>query len=560
MSKLLEIKNIIRKFLFIAIVFFQILTIIYWGIQKNNLYIDDLYSISYAQSFTGQGDTAQYITTSQDFSFYKWINNSSLKKHLILSDKEKYYNLSALGFLERLINGRNYFGLLNMSESILGISSISVWPGIILNILFLIISDIFLLLLLAKLEIDTKLRYLSLIMFGFSSYIISTMCYTRFYMLVITLQLIVLNLIYKVWNAIKYSSIIAYELAILITVYFSYKNSELTLIYFFGIEASIILLSIITKRWKQLIVNISVCIIGVIYIFISTNYIEIVTHPELYANSTSVAVRASNSITNFTVISLIRFLCGTGTILATMYFAGYIMIITYVIIGTIALLSLAKNRHEVILKKESKIKLSSNDSYIILVLISVVIYTLLCAMCAFHGIWRYYFYGFVSTAIIIWYLVDRILKSNSIKKAKNKYIVILTVFVVINVIMPFFKRNIDFIYENEKEFVCKIKENQNLDVVLCVYVNDINNKKTISRHETYDCVYHMSEQSKVYCINLSQYEDEDIDYPNRFLLWSHCDSEYADLTDVIKDLKTNNYKVELLGTDHCSKVYLCELK
>ena len=397
------------------IITLQIITVLYWGNQKKNYYIDDLYSISYAQSFTGQGDTAQYITTSSDFSFNEWIDSQSLKKHLILSDKEKFYRSSVSDFLDRLINRRNYYGLLNISESILGISPISVWPGIILNIFFLIVFDILLLLLLAKLGIDGKLRVLSLIMLGFSTYIISTTCYTRFYMLVIMLQLIVLSLIYKMWNSTKYTSITIYELATLITIYFSYKNSELTLIYFFGIEASIILFSIIMKRWKQLIVNISVCIIGVIYIAISINYIEIVTHPELFANSTSVAVRASNSITNFNVISLIRFLCGIGTIFATMYFAGYIVLSLFVIVGILILLTIAKNRHKEIYQKEfkRKINLSSNDSYIILVLLSVVIYTLLCAMCAFHGIWRYYFYGFVSTAIIIWYVVDRILKSNS---------------------------------------------------------------------------------------------------------------------------------------------------
>lgn len=55
--------------IFILIMFFQILTIVYWANEKCNYHVDELYSLGYASILTGKGDGAQYITMSPEFTF-----------------------------------------------------------------------------------------------------------------------------------------------------------------------------------------------------------------------------------------------------------------------------------------------------------------------------------------------------------------------------------------------------------------------------------------------------------------------------------------------------------
>lgn len=594
-------------YIYIVIVVVQVLAILYWAHVKTNYFVDELYSMGYASSFTGEGNTARYITTGPDFSFNEWINNSTYKKYLVVSDEEKVFNAPFYKVMKKFITGRNYFGFLNIAESIVGYSFVSSRPGILLNIIFFIIAEISLVSLMKKLNFDERMRYLSLAMFGFSCYVISAAEYIRFYMLVIMIMIMILNLLYRLWNSEKWKQIILTETGIMILSYFAYTNSELTIAYFGAVMASSIIAFFLTKKWRQLVSCIAVCLCGVGYILVMTNYIGILLHPDIYSTSTNMAVNASIQISKTPLDYIIFYISWVKKLFETYYFGSYLII--YLLAGAITICVIivseqTDNKHlhfdlnrirpvpimAIIIWTTllivscihgqgyyicvsvwclimflavgeafgyridiNRIKVSSDTAFVLVIASAMSIYTIFDAMVGYR-IWRYYCYGFVSGTIIVWYILDRLFKKPLFKKAEYPLYIILTVFIVINALIPFRSRNIEYMYEDEVEFVKNIKNHQGLDVVMFLNVDD---DGTIERHAVYDCINLMSEDSYIYCVDLGQYEYSLMDYPDEFMLWSN---EERDLTVVLEELRQHGYDLRELGSDHCSEAYVCKLR
>lgn len=545
--------------LYALIITLQIIVIVYWGFQKSNYYIDDLYSMGYASKLTGNSNPSEslYITTSSSFEFNKWMDSQPFKEHLLLSVEEKFYKVSPYIFLKKLIFERNYFCFLNISETIFGYSSVSPWPAIILNCIFFIIAQLSLISLLKKLKLRKISILLSISMFGFSCYIISAAVYIRFYMLIIMLSLIIFNIFYRLWNANSYKKIIFYNLLMAIMVYFAYMNSELTVFYYGGLMICFLIASFFLKKRRLLIVDSILSLFGVVYIAVATDYFDILFHPSRYASVGGVAEKiAGISEFNFIKfsIALLRFLSWLKNLFSTYYFSSiWIMVLFFAAIVGIITFNIKKGTGF----SNNIIKLSSEDEVILVILGSVIIYTVLCTLCWFHYFTRYYCYGFVAVSILVWYIVDRIIVNIKNSKNKKRIISILVILVVINSLLPLLTRNIEYIYENETGFVGKVKSNQPIDVIIYLSVEESGNRNTISRHETYDCINLISPESRLYAVDINQYKYEKVDYPTEFMLWSNC---YSDMTEIISDLQSHGYIVKNLGSDHCSSAYMCELK
>lgn len=589
---------------YIFIIALQMLVILYWAQNKMNYFVDELYSMGYASSFTGEGDIAQYITTSPEWEFNKWIKNENFNKYLVLSEEEKIVNASMKNVVQRLITGRNYFGLLNLAETFFGYTFVSARPGLMLNIIFFLLAEIALISLMKKLKMDEMLRYLSLAMFGFSGYIISAVEYIRFYMLIIMLMLMILNLMHQLWNAEKWKQIIPLEIGIMILVYLAYKNSELTVAFFGAYMISFFVAVFLDKRWKQVYSCMIMGICGIVFIVAKTDYIKILFNPNESFAMQNAAVSVSKNISNtslhtfkgyflwlkqlfethyfgsywslfllvgaITICLIIQFektenkKLGPDTKLIrpfTIYALGIWMVILYVssifnqgttiskvVLIFIALLALGESmEYRPCLKKH---KISSDTKFVLILVSETIIYTIFEAM-AGHSTWRYYSYGFVSAVIIMWYIVDRLFKKMETKCEKRPFVIILTAFVIVVAIIPFKTRNIEYMYEEYSYFLENVDFNRELDVVLVV---DIDKEGTISRHETYDCVNLMSENSNIYAVDIAVYEFSKMDYPKEFVLWNH---KMRDIEVVLKDLEKNGYKCESLGVDHVSKAYVC---
>ena len=139
-----------------VIIALQVMVILYWANTKTNYHIDELYSMTHASGFTAQVYNSEYITVSRDFHFNEWTKNSVFKKYLTVSDAEKAFRAPFFVFLNGLVRYRNYYGLLNIAESIAGYQYVSAIPGLVLNIILFILAELSLLSLLKKLKTGTR--------------------------------------------------------------------------------------------------------------------------------------------------------------------------------------------------------------------------------------------------------------------------------------------------------------------------------------------------------------------------------------------------------------------
>ena len=579
------------------IIFLQMLVIMYWSNCKTNYHIDELLSMGYANDMFGIQGNPQYITESDEFVWDSWINASDLKKYTSIPTEGRVFNATSSRVIKSLLTERNYYGFLNIAESIIGSSK----AGVMLNCLFFMIAEISLISLMSKLGVDRIISCLALAMFGFSVYIISAAEFIRFYMLVIMLLLMLLNLCYRIWISDEWRGIILNEVAVLILVYFSFKNSELVIPFFTALWACFVIASFALKKCKQSITGIAVCAIGVLYIATRTRVFDALLHANdhlFHSVWDQSSASIIESIKNISTYMIMDFLMWIKSLFEYYYFATRPIMYLFLAAVTICLIItvVPEKKYSIDVKRinpvagalflfwlgifgasfvlghgreisalvmyciliimfaqttglkfmPSALKLSSNSIFIVLLAIAAIMSIIFGGLCSFR-IWRYYCYGFVSITIVFWYSLDRIIKSQALVSAKRPLLIILTTFVIINAVFPFKTRNIEYIFEADRGFIENINDLEGLDVVLFLTPD-----KGPTLHALYDCVNIIPDSAMVYITDLSQYEYSSVDYPDSFILWAYSE---IDLDIVIGDLETNGYQVDEIGTDYCSRAF-----
>lgn len=529
----------------------QILVIVYWSRCKVNYHVDELYSMGYASNFSGYGDSGLYITTSSDFMFNEWISISDLKNHLIVNNEESVFNLPLRLSINRFFDQRNYVILLNIAESIAGFTYISMVPSLCMNIFFFVVAEVALLVLMKRLNMDECIVYLSLAMFGFSVYMISTVLYVRFYMLVVMFMLVMLNLLYSIWNATSWKKIVTSSALLMLTAFLSYKNSELTMVFIAAFMIPFMVALIGKGKKCQSVMCFLICAIGFVYLISQTDIISVIINPTEHIGTGSfVGVEASNNFRDISLWKIQWYLSWIKGLFEQQYFASATMIsvlIFAVIVGVI--ITIPKDEGITITRPMLKGHvLSDNTVFVIVIMAELILYTVICMLCEF-AIWRYYCFGIVSGAVVLWYIIDRLLKRPVVGYAHRTVVLILFAGVVVNSLIPFARRNIENIYEDERYFVEAVHDN-NMNVMLFSAVEN----GEISRHDLYDCVNMVENGVDIYISDIDEYQYERMAYPDEFMLWTHVE---RDIGDVLGDLSVNGYEIEELGEDHCSRAFVC---
>ncbi len=581
------------------IILLQILVIIFWANKKTNYFIDEFYSMGYARGFTGIEPTAQYITLSSEWTYNEWHSNSEFKNQLYMTENSKIWKAPINKSIGNLITGRNYFGLLNLIESITGFDSVSNYPAVILNIILFVIAEIGLLALLTKLSVNLLPRLLALSMFGFSAYFISVAEYVRFYMLVVTLFIAMLNLFYRFWDANDTKKIIAYEIGIFAFAYFTLMNSELMGPFFACISFTFLIALLVSKKWKQLIAYSVGCIVGVTFIALFTGYFQTMLHPEGKDSLIAYIVLSINEETiefmktyrewaleliadtmfGHTRIALITVASLTAYLLwkKRRIFGGkeserfisvdnvsVVMALLWVIIYRI---SVYRNNGVIISKgvlilillwivantlwkkiSLNKCKIGSDCIFVLSLVIASILYSVFTSLPHLR-IWRYYCFVMVVIPIAVWYGIDRLLKKESLKELTKGWYVILIASVMVTAITPFVRQNIYYTYEEDREFSSSIREYDNLGVVLLCRPENGQYDQYV-----YDCVNIRPEDSDIYLINLKDFKYEENDFRKDFIIWDH---QREDIEPVLDDLRNSGYEISSLGKNHISQAYVC---
>lgn len=588
----------------------HLLVFLYWANEKENFYIDELFSLGYASNFTGTGDTARYLTESPEWKFDEWVSNAEYQKYLRVSEQEELLRLPVGTAIKKAITGRNYFALLNIVETIAGTDRVTHWPAVLLNMIFFVIADIALIALLKKLCMDDRSRYLALAMFGFCGFVISLVLYIRFYMLVVALFLLMLNVFYRMWMTTKLRYYILFEMVLFILAFLSFKDSELTAPFFCAISFVFLIALIMTKQWKKVAALAGPAFAGLIVLCFGTDFLSILAHPELSDNY--VLTDALTDMRNANLVAVKDHIKWVVKLMLDNYFGSYLI----VILAALSLLLFFLNKTDgskgertgerwveisldrvkirqttfaaaiiwcllfatsLVLKKGwllclaalviyvimtkygtalwKRMKVISRETAFVLIIAGgALIYTMFTAAAAF-GTWRYYCFGFISITVIFWYGLDRVLKHFAPQALHKGMYLILLVCVALSALIPFRVRNPEYIYEEDESFRKRLEQYRETDTVLLSSVNEENGY--VSRVETYDCVALMSESARIYAVDLNSIDTGKLTYPDSFILWTAAS---RDISAVLDELSKSDYQIEEIGTGHASQAFLCRMK
>lgn len=547
--------------IFIAIIALQMAVILYWTHEKSNYCLDEFYSMGYASSYTG-GATG-FPTASDNWKPKEWVNNAPFKKCLTVETDEQITRLPFFKALQKIVTGKNYFGLLNIAESIAGYSFVSIRPAITLNMIIFVFAEIALLIFMRKIKMDVRSQYLSLAMFGFSGLGIGLTEFIRFYVLVIMYILWMLILFYGVWGSNSFKKIIFMEFGILGLAYLAFKNSQLVMIFFGTFSFCFAIALITSKKWKPLLSYVVMGICGVVYIGVTTDYIGILLHPTNYSGKNK-AIKASLNIAAFSMDLVKNNLGKYVKFFGDSYFGNYFLVLISAAVLTIYSLWMRKRKignkspifGSAVLKMTSgkfslrNFKLTSESRFIFVVFGTAAIYTFVMAL-ADLKVERYLCIAFVLYCIVFWYILDRILNKWLCKELVSGWYIILTVTVILCALVPFKTRNvgIGYIYENDRNFKSALEPYRDMNVVLAFTQG--------TGVEIYDCVNLMTEKAYIYAIDLEEYAYDDEKFTDEFLLWARNDQ---DITPVLDGLSDQGYESANLGQNHASQVYVCRIK
>lgn len=531
-------------FCYLFIIILQILNMIYWANVKTNYYIDELYSMGYASSYTGVEDTARYITTSEEWKFNEWITNADLKKYLWVSDAEEIFSMPFTQAAAKLINSCNYFALLNMAESVSNYKVAAKWPGIILNMVLFVAAEIVLLALSIKLNINKVIIGLLLAMFGFCGYLIGIVEYIRFYMLVILLMLIMILLHYIVWTSDKLWQIIICEAGSLVMAYLGLKNSELMLAYAGALMGVFCIALAIARQWRKLGAYVFMFFMAGLYLVCKTEWLQILLSIGKYSGSSELIGSVSASIAGASVGQIIYCLKRVMSFATDFYFGNRLLFVLWMIAFFVFALMVFMQW------KKKFLHFNYQDGFMLILAGTLMIYTLFIALTELT-ISRYYSLGFITFHIIFWYVIDWFIKRGQPGKQIRCYAV-LVMLIVLSSLIPFKTRNIEYIYECDRELISSLQAYQGVDTVLASCTDE---SGVVSRHEAYDCVNLLDEKTEIYIIDMSEYIYQSDVFPDRFILWTLVD---RDITELIADLEIDGYRIKYLSEDHISEVYICE--
>lgn len=566
-KKIWEMNNIrIQYFIFVAIIAVQLLVILYWANAKSNYFLDEFYSMGYASSYNG--DSTGFPTASDNWKPKEWVNNAPFKKCLTIEKDEQIIHMPFFKALKKMVTGKNYFGFLNIAESIMGYSIVSIRPAITLNIIIFVFAEIALLVFIRKIKMDVRSQYLALAMFGFSGLGIGLVEFIRFYILVIMYLLWMLVLFYGVWNSNSLEKIIPMEFGILGLAYFAYRNSQLAMIFFGAFSFCFVIALMISKKWKAFIPYVALGLCGVAYIGATTDYIGILFHPTDYPEVKNKAVKASLNIATFSMDLVKQNLGRCVKFFGDSYFGNYFIVLmaAFALIAYSLWICRRKNRDELpavsyndkpdsLARTGSKLSLKNfkrdpESGFICVVFGTAVIYTWVMALSDLTAK-RYLCIAFVLYGIVFWYVLDRILNKCPRKELVRGWYIILTAAVVLSALVPFKTRDVGiaYIYEDDGSFKAALELYRDMDVVLAFTQG--------TGAEIYDCINLMSEKSYIYAVDLEEYVYDDEKFTDEFLLWARSDQN---VLPVLDDLTKRGYEFESLGENHASQAFVCYIK
>jgi len=550
-----------KYYIFLAlIVQAEAVLMLFWATQKNNFFIDELYSMGYAHYFTDRTPLFSYINDTDIWQNSTWIAAADVKKLLTVSAENSIfagpvfpgsnYNLKVF------LLGKNYMGLLNIVNSILCPGVISMRGGILFNILLLIITLLLLAGFVKKLTGDEELSLLSVIIYGTSGIAINMTEYVRFYNFTILLLLTAIYLHYLMWDSNKVIKNIIFEFISFGLIVFSYNNTELSLVVGGLLIAGFALGLLIRKQFfKFAYYFLPAFVGGCAYLLLFTKIPKLIFHPELYTSKGGTWSWVASNFTSVSLENIMEEAQNLHDILVQYFWGSKVILINYAVIITLlviyAIIKKSKNAgnesNEINQSNESKQgdnAKASGFSWVLLLIFAG--YSLFATLIGLSKAVRYYSFVFIILCMLLMIVLSRLIKFNPY----SKYIkLLLLVLALGGGVLTSVNHDIEYLYLDEKETMDILSEYENADIVMESQYND-----QAARHAIYDCVVHAGENARICPVTYEECNIDFSDCTDTLLIWTHTGMNVANCDIFIE----NGYQVEKLCSTYTSDIFIAQ--
>ena len=537
-------KNHIFTVVLLIVMAVQVSMIWFWTMRKTNLFADELLSFGYAHSYTFDREDVVYIYETSDWEYETWVDNRALRDHLEVSEEESLLSQPPLTALSLLLNGRNYFGILNLLMSVLAPDSISIYPGVLLNILLFVVSQLLTYRIAKEMSGSCYAALFAVVMYGFSTMAVSITIFIRFYSLVTALFLGVIRLHQIMWRTKKPVVFELLTAASMALCFLAMKNSELVFILTGALIVSFSLTLLGKGQYRKALWYLLTTVpAGLYYAIKKTYYLDILLHPANYTEkkwpvdimTNSVlgmtpAVFVSNAKKQFGVVatSLVgsRYLCWG--------FAGVLLI----------MLGIRLARREKDPPEPPEDKCRRGCFWVILG--TTAIYLLFAILTA-SPVNRYLSFVFPLISILLWCGIALLASDNAVRNWAFLLCAALTVCGA--VLQQAVHHNYSYFYPGDKEAVEAVEDSGVQDTIFVF--SDV----FAGEHAIYDFVNLLPDTARVYPVD-KEHDHVDADKcPDDLLIWTYKGTE---IDAYVEELTSGAFQITRIGRTHASDIYLAQ--
>ncbi|MCR5464809.1 MAG: hypothetical protein K6F06_09800 [Bacteroidales bacterium] len=517
-----------------VIIALQCGTMFYWASQKASYYLDELLTFEYVQNINNHADSIEYIDDSSLWKVEEWLSVKDLKTRYTIEEGESVFDIPTSLTVKKFFFDRNYMWIINALETAFGSAGPPKWICVCFNIFVWVLFQILLFFFLDScLGFDRRTSILAVTMWGFCPLVLGLSVYCRFYSWTLLLFLVVIVLHKLMWDEKSHKKNILYEIAAILTLYLAFKNSELIVILGGALALFFAIGLIIRKRYTQALYYSAPLIGGgLFWLWRKSSLLSVFLHPARFAaKGSGAAARHTDYLLNTTLFEKARALLHSVKSFAETVPGSFELMVIILLLGLLLYLSV---------RKRSSFRLP--DFYFIIIAVSFVFW-LFCGICGFHET-RYYSFLFFLVFILIWGVFDLLVKSHSDHKIVYK---IASCLVLTMAVLPFYKRNIQYVYEWLEPSIERINENSDLKSVV--------NYDPVYDYNAYYSTSLLKDSSVIYPVCQYPAGGELPDLPDSFLYW---ETYYWSPIETIKLIRKSGYSTEIIYDTGLATVYLCQ--
>ena len=511
-----------EKIALLFIIIIQIIVYIFLGTQKQYIHMDEAYSIGLTNY-----DKVE-ITQNEDF-YNNWHTKQYYEDYISIG-KDELTNISPVYENQKNdVHPPFYYLLLRIAYSF-NTDHFSKWPGIILNIIILTLSNILVYKILEQIIKDKKKALLICFVNGLVVSSLESVMYIRMYALNALMLLLVAYI--HMQNFKKENITIKTLIAIGITVLISVLTHYYNLIYIAVIYIIYMIIYIKNKQYKNAVKYTTPMIIaGILFLVIFPYSIQHVF----------MGYRGQGVLSNFTNIyqMMINFTIYMYIVNNTI-FNRLLGLILLFFIG-VAVYKLTKNK-KIVLKIENK--------KLLLITIPAIIYFIIVAVSSPYTEVRYIIPVCSFLFIYIIYILNLVID----KLVEEKYSrIAFTVVLLFILIMPILThQKIDNLYLEHKQIIKQVEEKY-ADLPT-IYLFNTNQNRFL------DDIYLFTKIEESYILDLENANEETIekilenkDIENGIILWVNEGFERENYIDMI--MSVINFK----NCEHLKRMNACDI-